>query len=361
MKISDFAFRFPTCGLTRRDAICRARLFLVPNNKIAVLLTDVGSKNTGSSVTNSVETIYQTLLKRGHITDNAIVIEHYDDSTCNGATCDLVTFDVDFTPNWKKIAIQEAAKILQCDEKELTSKTSENVNFMREVDRIRLEIDPQIDNPILESPAILKRRALIEEGMIVKNDLLNLVQSGSTEQTIQKLIDSDLSIIAEIYAKPEEEYIVFSQFPLNNGFVDYAIFSGRSRMDITLIEIKGADFNFANQTGYENISQKINEAAQQLRGRIGYTHRNYEIFRENAHKTRANAENGSSTRSHLIGPITPLQVDPNKDVNIYGVVIGGRCIDDLYESKIRHEYETQSTPKVRVESWDSWTRKVRRK
>lgn len=78
MKISDFIFRFPTCGRTRNDAICRVRLFSNSSQKLYSIFTDLGDKNTGSSVTNSVETIRENLILKGYINESFSVIEHYE-------------------------------------------------------------------------------------------------------------------------------------------------------------------------------------------------------------------------------------------------------------------------------------------
>ena len=70
-----------------------------------------------------------------------------------------------------------------------------------------------------------------------------LIDAGASERELDALIKKDLSLIAEIYSSPDDEYIVFSEFPLGEKRVDFAIFSSRSTMDVTFIEIKGADFN----------------------------------------------------------------------------------------------------------------------
>ncbi|MPQ60052.1 DUF4263 domain-containing protein [Duganella sp. FT27W] len=163
-----------------------------------------------------------------------------------------------------------------------------------------------------------------------------------------------------LYAQPADEYIGFSELPLDNGRVDFALFSGRSRLDITLIEIKGADFNLTSQSSYGNINAKFNEARQQIGARLGYIYRHYEEFRQHMHRIRQRAQNGDATHNAFLGPISKLEVDPNKDVNIQYVVIGGRTVDDELESRLRHEFEISFNPRIRLESWDSWSRKLRR-
>jgi hypothetical protein len=173
-------------------------------------------------------------------------------------------------------------------------------------------------------------------------------------------LKQDLSIFGEIYALPHEEYIAFSEFPVGDGFVDFAIFTGRSRMDVVLIEIKGADFYLTNGDAYGKFAAKIDEGAHQIRTRLGVFTRSYEEFRQHVHMIREKAESGSRSHNSFVGPCRPLQVDPDKDVNVRYVVIGGRTRDDVQESRKRNDYERSFNPNIKLESWDSWLRKLRR-
>lgn len=195
---------------------------------------------------------------------------------------------------------------------------------------------------------------------ISKKYLIELVKKNPSESSIQRVIKRDLSLLSEAYAYPQSEYICFSEFPIGNGFTDFVVFTGRSRMEVFVIEIKGADFNFSNSNYYGNMSLKINEAAQQIRRRLGYINENYKEFKSLAHKVREQVEVGKSLYNSQLGPWGPLEVDPNKEICVNGILIGGRCRDDLYESKLRHEFEKISSSKIRIESWDSWLKKLTR-
>ena len=131
-------------------------------------------------------------------------------------------------------------------------------------------------------------------------------------------------------------------------------------MDVILIEIKGADFNLVNGDSYRNFSSKANEAIQQIRSRVGTVYRDMEKFRNLTHSIRMQVESGKSLYGSFCGPYKDLQVDPDKDINIRCVVIAGRTKDDLMESRLRHDYEWAVKPPVRIETWDSWSRKLRR-
>jgi hypothetical protein len=360
MKISDFIFEYPTNLGSAGKAICRARIFVPAPEAVWVVLTDLGEKSIGSSITNSIEDIREHLFTKGFITNKAKLIEHYESNSHRDDTFDLVSFSDGVTPNWKSMQLSEACTLIDSEEREFASKTTENARLFDEIERIRHAYNPFIDSPSLEDPKVINRRADIQEKMISKASVSSLVGSGATERELQALLKTDLSFFADIYAKPEEEYICFSEFPVADGAVDFAIFFGRSRMDVVLIEIKGADFFLINRDSYGNFSAKINEAAQQIRKRLGHVYRNLDEFRKFAHTLRARVESGKPAYNSLVGPRGILGVDPNKDINIHCVVIGGRGANDLEESRMRHDFERGTSPPIKIESWDSWLKKIAR-
>jgi len=195
--------------------------------------------------------------------------------------------------------------------------------------------------------------------MISKHDIELLVRARAGERRLQTELKKDLSILAETYAIPKDEFIAFSEFPIGNGTVDFVIFTSRSRMEIILMEVKGADFNFSNTNG--SVAAAINLAAQQLRERFYNILLNYEPFRRNVHDIRHSVEAGNKRYNSLQGPKGRLLVDPHKDVNYRGVVIGGRTRDDRLESKLKMQMELiAASPRITYESWDSWLGKLTR-
>jgi len=72
------------------------------------------------------------------------------------------------------------------------------------------------------------------------------------------------------------------------------------------------------------------------------------------------AERGNNLYNAFLGPSHSLQVDPNKDINIRSIVVGGRTVNDLEESYKRHDYESTTTPPIRIESWDTRLRRLKR-
>ena len=197
--------------------------------------------------------------------------------------------------------------------------------------------------------------------MLSKLQIEQLVFAEANERELQTELKKDLSILAEVYAIPKDEFIAFSEFPVGDGCVDFVIFTSRSRMKIILIEVKGADFTFSTKAGA--VAEGINFAAQQLRERFYTILSSYESFRRNAHLIRRSVEAGHQKYNSL--PSSGLKggrllVDSEKDIDVSGVVIGGRTRDDLLESKLKFQMGSSSNPYIIYESWDSWLRKLTR-
>lgn len=357
MKINDLIFRYPG---RKRDGICRLRTF-VNSNKVYALLTDLGSKNTSASVTNSIEVVCQSLKSNRTVPINCVFIEHYEPFNSEGHTFDIISFNQENQPNWKTISKNEVESILNCTENEINNLTFENESLIDEIERIRTVIDPHIDLPAQQKPEIVIRRIEIENSKISKKVLASLISRGANEMEIQKLIKSDLSIFAELYAAPNESYICFSEFPVDDGYVDFAIFTGRSRMDVFLIEVKGAEFNLFNQTGYKDFNSKMDYAIKQIRDRLGYINRNLSDFRNSVHDVRESVSSGKKMFNSFVGPDKDILVDKNKDINLHFIAIGGRTVDDLTESNKRHDFESSFKHPIKIESWDTFLKKLSRK
>lgn len=359
MKAKDFIFRTPIPDRTGQDVICRVRLFRTDSNGTVALLTDLGRKNTGTSVTNSVEKIRQALILASHINEHAQIIEHYEELSFRGPTFDLVTIDAKNRPKWEPIDLKQAQAICQTEDQELLSKTLKDGTHAQEIEKIRFQVDPHVDEFPPEPEHVIRRRAEVTANVLSKAQIAEPILADANEQEIQRLLKKDLSIFAEACLRKDEEYICFSEFPIGQAVVDFAVFSGRSRMDVTLIEIKGANFNFSN-AGTNDLSVNIYKACQQFVNHLSSIEKIYMDFRERMHKIRSEVLSGTRRYNSFLGPYGLPHVDPDKDINIHGVMIGGRSVKDLEESHMRHSWEKRFNPPIKIESWDSWLNKLTR-
>lgn len=269
MKISDFIYRYSSHRGQIHDSLCRVRLFFSPSQGKSALLTDLGDKNPGASVTNSIESLQRSLIESGHIESNTRLVEHYEEGSYRHGTYDFVTFR-NGNPDWQSTTVAIAADTIGANESEISGCTLDDNRLVRQIEKLRMEVDPHLDRPYQESREVINRRADIQRNRFPLQQLRGLIESGAGEKDLQRLIQSDLSVLGEMYAQPDEEYLAFAEFPLDDGRVDFALFSGRSRMDITLIEIKGAEFFLTTSNSYSNLNAKFNEGRQQIARRLGY-------------------------------------------------------------------------------------------
>lgn len=360
MKTSDIIFKYNVNSYSKdKKNICRVRVF-VNDSKVFCLVTDLDDKSITSCVTHTIENIKEQLIERGYIPESSTIIEHSPASSISTDSFDVMSFDKDNTPSWKKTSIKSLMMTINASEEELINKTLENKRLFDEIEKLRAKSDPFIGMPFTESVEIINRRNTIQSKAISKSKIIDLVKKSACEQELQRLLKQDLSIFGDLYSQPNEEYIVFSEFPVLDGKVDFVVFSGRSRMDVTLIEIKGANFNIINSTGYKSFSAKTNEAIEQVRNRLGLIYRDFNNFRQEFLKIKNRVEAGESLYNSLIGPKGNLLVSDEKDINIHTVVIAGTGKADIEESRQRQDLEYNTKPPIRLESWDSFINKIPR-
>lgn len=360
MKINDIIFRYSFPNNHPKDGICRIRTFISYNFKLYVVITDLDTKNTSASITNSIETICESLTEKLIVPKHSIFIEHYESNLFGNNTFDIVTIVRNGQTEWQNINIQEVIQLIECDPNEFKTPTIANNILLTEIEKIRNQINPHLDLPQQIRSEYILRQLEIEDNMISKSSLSYLIQNGAKERKLLKFLKEDLSIFGEIYATPHDNYICFSEFPLNGGFIDFVLLTGYSKMDVFLIEIKGADFNLFNKGSYNKLNSKTEIAIGQIRDRLGYIHRNKSDFRTQVHSIREKIISGTSMYNSFLSPDQTTLVDKNKDINIHNVVIGGITSHDLNESYKRHDFETNFTLPFKLESWDTFIRKLRR-
>nr|WP_315596597.1 Shedu anti-phage system protein SduA domain-containing protein [uncultured Cupriavidus sp.] len=236
MKVLDIVHSFHD-GKTRVSrGLCRVRSF-VSQSGTAVLLTDLGNKNNGQSVTNAVEMVIGSLLSQGLVLEPATFIEHYERSDPQSDTFDRVLLHP--RTEWLSLSRDQARAILGCNRTELDDRSVLNQRILERADSLRFQKNPFVDSRFSDSNEVILRKLEISTGMISKVSVDTLIQSGAGEQEIQRLLKTDLSIFGEAYAMPDDEYICFSEYPVADGSVDFVVLTGRSRMDVILIEVKG--------------------------------------------------------------------------------------------------------------------------
>jgi hypothetical protein len=173
----------------------------------------------------------------------------------NNHTFDIVTFDQDMLPSWESSTIEQVCERLKIDEDEITKLVEDDKKLMKEI--------------ITQTQLILNHREILRESKkknykIYKEEIKTLIENHAQERELQAMLKNDLSLLAEVYADPKDEYICFSEFPIGQRKADFVLFTGRSKMCVFIIEVKGANFFFTNKGAYKKINEKITTCRHQI-------------------------------------------------------------------------------------------------
>lgn len=368
MKKSDFLFLHHNLSSISGYSIFRFRLFSNKSNLFAVI-TDLFVPERlggpfGQSITNSIESVVNQLTYEGFICSNSTrIIEHYENCFFDNGTChnefDLVEFNSIHGTNWRSLSHAKILDLLDCDHSEFANPTLNDYTKQDQFVRLKSLLPPDKFSCFGNHEQNLEFER-IRKVMKPKEVLDKLINENASERTLQNFLKQDLSFFGEVYSCPTYEYICFSEFPVGDtGKVDFAVFTGRSRMDVYLIEVKGADISLLTNDARPKVRAIINSGIQQLEDRETYINNHYEEFRKEVHQIRQAVEHGSKLYNSFPGALLPLQVDPNKDIKVHYVLIAGRSGDDHVDSSFRHrkEYHTILT---HLETWDSFSKKLRR-
>ncbi len=281
MKITDFIFRFKSYHFICPYGICRVRIFVNSKSEIFTVITEL-DENTSSSVTNSIEYIYNQLLEEQKISKESTILDHYPSHLWFGEEFSIVNFSENLVPQWEDISYKKVLSLLECSKSEFDN--------YKEDARIRKEIYdavhgiPKIQTyQYVEPPEISERRLEITKNQHSKINIKELLDTFPDESELSAFLKKDMSVLAENYAFNEDEYICFSEFPVDTGRVDFVVFTGRSRMNVYLIEIKGANKNLCRKNHYAEFRQEIQEGRGQLIQRSAWITSNYNRYRKFVH------------------------------------------------------------------------------
>lgn len=359
MKINDFIFRFPTKKIVSAG-ICRVRTFINSNQNIYVLISEL-EENPSTSVTNSIEDIVSLLQTQEKIPRQVQIIEHYSSDRFFSQEFDLVTISSNSIPTWEPITCSKVIKLLECSAYEFND-YKQNKQVMQEIQNALLGIPKIKQFEYIESPDISERRLEIAKNMHSMETIKDFLNTSPSERQLSVFLKEDMSLLAEVYAKPSEEYICFAEFPVGNGRVDFAVFTGRSRMDVYLIEIKGAQKSLRKKNHYGDFRAEIQEGRSQLIERKNWCEQNYIDYKRFVHLILDDIIQRNTRPYHaFLGPIYKLEVDAQKDVDFHYILIAGRTSEDLTDSKKRHQADAATNFHIQTETWDSWINKLIRK
>ena len=184
----------------------------------------------------------------------------------------------------------------------------------------------------------------------------NFYNSNSTN--VKSEIKASLSFMADYLAEPHEEYICFSNYPIGDKIADFVVLTSRSKMKVCIVEVKGADFKIVKANHYQGLNVHMNDAITQLKNHMEYINRNYSSFRTQIHEDKDKAINEEYSGNYLVGPRKTLLVDPQKDIDVKHIAIGGVEREDKSIEESHEIVKCKPADNLEIASWNSFVRKL---
>ena len=368
MKTNDYLFGFSPQNIHPIDiSFCRVREFIRVDGEYIILLSEL-EENNGCSIINSIETIIEQMNPDLLSKSDLRIFSHLPEYNVYGRLIRDIIQEVVFeggVPKWfPELSLGYLIDYLQCSEDEFSDYKDDN-RLIKEIEKYVQKNTDRVKPLVHEPDYIVRRRGEIASNQISKSEIQMILDHYPSEQEMQKVLEQDLSLIAENYANPPEEYIAFPQFPIGDGYADFVLFTCRSRMEVIIFEIKDAKQHILRENYYSDFRQRYQEGISQLDCRYQYCIRNYGEFRSKVHTMRQEVIAVAEKERELPyrafpGPKYTLKVDPNKNITMRYVFIGGRTINDIKDSEIRNNKENAANYSLKIETWDSWLNKLRR-
>ena len=155
-----------------------------------------------------------------------------------------------------------------------------------------------------------------------------------------------------------EEYICFSNYPIGDKIADFVVLTSRSKMKVCIVEVKGADFKIVKANHYQGLNVHMNDAITQLKNHMEYINRNYSSFRTQIHEDKDKAINEEYSGNYLVGPRKTLLVDPQKDIDVKYIAIGGVEREDKSIEESHEIVKCKPADNLEIASWNSFVRKL---
>ena len=150
----------------------------------------------------------------------------------------------------------------------------------------------------------------------------------------------------------------FLNYPIGDKIADFVVLTSRSKMKVCIVEVKGADFKIVKANHYQGLNVHMNDAITQLKNHMEYINRNYSSFRTQIHEDKDKAINEEYSGNYLVGPRKTLLVDPQKDIDVKYIAIGGVEREDKSIEESHEIVKCKPADNLEIASWNSFVRKL---
>ena len=96
----------------------------------------------------------------------------------------------------------------------------------------------------------------------------------------------------------------------------------------------------------------------ELKNHMEYINRNYSSFRTQIHEDKDKAINEEYSGNYLVGPRKTLLVDPQKDIDVKYIAIGGVEREDKSIEESHEIVKCKPADNLEIASWNSFVRKL---
>lgn len=96
----------------------------------------------------------------------------------------------------------------------------------------------------------------------------------------------------------------------------------------------------------------------ELKNHMEYINRNYSSFRTQIHEDKDKAINEEYSGNYLVGPRKNLLVDPQKDIDVKYIAIGGVEREDKSIEESHEIVKCKPADNLEIASWNSFVRKL---
>lgn len=145
---------------------------------------------------------------------------------------------------------------------------------------------------------------------------------------------------------------------IRHKIADFVVLTSRSKMKVCIVEVKGADFKIVKANHYQGLNVHMNDAITQLKNHMEYINRNYSSFRTQIHEDKDKAINEEYSGNYLVGPRKTLLVDPQKDIDVKYIAIGGVEREDKSIEESHEIVKCKPADNLEIASWNSFVRKL---
>ena len=115
---------------------------------------------------------------------------------------------------------------------------------------------------------------------------------------------------------------------------------------------------FRKANHYQGLNVHMNDAITQLKNHMEYINRNYSSFRTQIHEDKDKAINEEYSGNYLVGPRKNLLVDPQKDIDVKYIAIGGVEREDKSIEESHEIVKCKPADNLEIASWNSFVRKL---